>query len=72
MTSGRKLTKHQVREILRLAGLEREDGEWLLSCQRIAEEVGVHRRTVSRQLRRTAVGACQICALQKSHQIFYP
>ena len=55
MTSGRKLTKHQVREILRLAGLERGDGEWLLSYQRIAEQLGIHERTVRRWIRRAAV-----------------
>lgn len=55
MTSGRKLTPHQVRELLRLAGLEREDGQWLLTYQQIAEKLDVHRCTVYRCIRRAAV-----------------
>lgn len=70
MTSGRKLTKHQVREILRLAGLEREDGQWLLSCVAIAERLGVHRRTVSRHIRLAAVRYGQQTSAGQSHIAF--
>lgn len=70
MTSGRKLTPHQVRELLRLAGLEREDGQWLLTYQQIAEQLGVHRRTVYRHIRRAAVHSGQQTSAGQSHIAF--
>lgn len=54
MTSGHHLTQEQVDEILRLAGLQREGGEWLLTYQRIAEELNIDHRTVSECVRRAA------------------
>jgi hypothetical protein len=55
VTSGRKLTKQQVDAVLRLAGVLREDGEYLHSQTAIAVSVDIHRRTVSRCLRDAAV-----------------
>lgn len=58
--SGRKLTKDQVVRILRLAGETKEDGGYRLTYQQIAGELELHRRTVSRVIRRAAVdwGRC--------------
>lgn len=55
MTSGRKLTEEEADAILRLAGRKDQDGQWSLSYVQIAEQLGIHRRTVWRQIRRAAV-----------------
>lgn len=55
MTSGRKLTERQAYEILRLAALERDDGNWLLSYEKIAEQLDLNERSVRRWIRRAAV-----------------
>lgn len=55
MPSGKKLTEREADDILRLAGLEREDGTWSLSVEQIAEQVGVDERTVRRWIRKAAV-----------------
>lgn len=55
MTSGRKLRAEQVNAIIHLAGLKRDDGEWLLSKKEIAERLGLHERTVRRCIREVAV-----------------
>ena len=55
MTSGRKLTKEQADAILRLAGLEQEDGQWRLSYSEIAKRLDLHRTTVYRHIRQAAV-----------------
>lgn len=55
MPSGRKLTERESDDILRLAGLEREDGAWRFSYSRIAADLGLHRCTVYRVIREAAV-----------------
>lgn len=66
MTSGRKLTEQEADAILRLAGLEREGGEWLLSYQEIAKQLDLHERTVRRWIRRAAVRSGQRTGWKKS------
>lgn len=48
-------TKRQVLEILHLAGLEREDGAWVLSLDQIAAELHISERVVRDTIRRAAV-----------------
>lgn len=62
MGSGRKLTREQVSRILRLAGQTDADGGYRLTYQQIATTLELHRRTVSRVIRRAAVewGRCHI------------
>ncbi|MHB8953547.1 MAG: sigma factor-like helix-turn-helix DNA-binding protein [Pirellulaceae bacterium] len=55
MTSGRKLTEQERDTILRLAGKETPEGEWLLSYKKIATQLDLSERTVRRWIRRAAV-----------------
>lgn len=60
MGSGRKLTKSQVATILRLAGETRADGKWAMTYQQIAQEMELHRVTVSCVIRGVAT-RCRKC-----------
>ena len=55
MTSGKKLTEQQIDAILRLAGKQNADGKWTLSYRQIAKRLDLHRHTVYRCIRRSAV-----------------
>ena len=55
MTSGRKLTEQQADAILRLAGRQNADGKWALSYRQIAKTLDMHRHTVYRCIRQSAV-----------------
>jgi len=66
MPSGTKLTEQQVDAILRLAGEQDMDGEWLLSYAEVAKRVGLSHRTVERVIRRSAVKLGYMTAWQNS------
>lgn len=54
MPTGCNLTQEQIDAVLRLANQRGVDGEWLLTYDEIAAQLGLHRRTIYRCIRSAA------------------